>query len=79
MFRYFVISFFILFIILFGLVYYIKGNNNNSDKKKEDDGKRLFLSLVTSLFVSLIVVGIAYGYFYYRQNAKVYLDEDFYD
>jgi len=78
MFRYFVISFFILFIILFGLVYSIRGNNN-SDKKKEDDGKRLFLSLVTSLFVSLIVVGVAYGYFYYRQNAKVYLDEDFYD
>lgn len=72
----FVVSFFILFIILFGLTYSLYGNKNNLEE--EDKGKRLFFSTMVSIFVSVMVIGMVYGYSQYRQNVKVYLDEDYY-
>ncbi len=80
--KYFVASFFILFIVLFSIIY-VYGSAKRTDKKnkkEQDEGKRLCISTIISIVASLFIVGLVYGYFYYRQHhLKVYLDGGFYD
>jgi len=80
--KYFVASFFILFIVLFSIIY-VYGSTKRTDKKnkkEQDEGKRLCISTIISIVASLFIVGLVYGYFYYRQHhLKVYLDGGFYD
>ena len=84
--KYFVASFFILFIVLFGIIYAYRsakrtGASPKGNKKEdEDEGKRLCISAIISIVASLFIIGVVYGYFYYRQHhVKVYMDGDFYD
>ena len=80
--KYFVALFFILFIILFGIIYTYSSGASRTNKKKEDEdeGKRLCISAIISIVASLFIIGVVYGFFYYRKHhVKVYLDEDFYD
>ena len=79
--KYFVASFFILFIVLFGIIYaYGSASRTGGGKKKQDEGKTLCISAIISIVASLFIVGLVYGYFYYRQHhLKVYLDGGFYD
>ena len=94
--KYFVASFFILFIVLFSIIYVYgsahttptgrrtqrvqRTEKDKKEKKEQDEGKRLCISAIISIVASLFMVGLVYGYFYYRQHhLKVYLDGGFYD
>lgn len=80
--KYFVASFFILFIVLFSIIYVYRSasRTDKKNKKEQDEGKRLCISTIISIVASLFIVGLVYGYFYYRQHhLKVYLDGGFYD
>ena len=92
--KYFVASFFILFIVLFSIIYVYgsahtenrrtervqRTDKDKKEKKEQDEGKRLCISAIISIVASLFMVGMVYGYFYYRQHhLKVYLDGGFYD